>query len=594
MQAMQMLTNANKERQNAHLTDLAYSDKIAIELSKALQQVLISTKDVPFTEGYLRNLRHEGHNQTIMHGSLTLFATWNFADTYSPLQFLLVQGDHAAQPVADRSFNILDEDPNMPTLKEMHKLVAQSPRAQTKFFLLMDDIVDLHILGFQGTYIGSHVLGRLTDTRRIEDNMPSTCIPGVAGLAESENEPFESQMRGFQHGHRKSTSIPKQKASDVVHMLQATDSTHLRNMIADFKKALIACAETLQYEASTLPAQQMGQSVLPEKFTLKQQMQSKLDGGMEVDGITQRQLLPITELDERQGHIVLEQRRANAERIQPRNCYSEVPLRGCHQSSNPWYRIQSFISLSCTASSVDEVGMTSQRQATSALELQTNWRENEEGQYEFTPTTDESTNVEHVVADARIWMLSFVRDVRALHQLNHDHDCTSTCVKYIKNKSKDAMEKAMKAGKAVACRFFFFFIVVLTIISNGASSVKKIRRRGKQLVSQAYIATTNVRNEFGRVVVRRDTPFRSATNDVAQALDRCNIDFQFMPRTLDDDTLDESSCTTYFHFSHRFWCNPNLRHIRRISLHQGLILSILDCSVTFSSIDLPPETHHLL
>ena len=99
------------------------------------------------------------------------------------------------------------------------------------------------------------------------------------------------------------------------------------------------------------------------------------------------------------------------------------------------------------------------------------------------------------------------------------------------------MEQAMKAGKAVACRFYFFFIVVLTVISNGVSTVKKIRRRGKQLVSQAYIATTNVRNEFGRVVVRRDRPFRSATNDVAQALDRCNIDFQFMPRTLDDEAL---------------------------------------------------------
>ena len=133
----------------------------------------------------------------------------------------------------------------------------------------------------------------------MEDNIPSTCIPGVAGLGESENEPFESQGRGFQHGHRKTTNIPKRKASDVIHMLQTTDSTHLKSMIADFKRALIACAETLQYEASTLPAQQMGQSVLPEKFTLKQQMQSRLDGGMEIDEVTQRPLLFVTELDER-------------------------------------------------------------------------------------------------------------------------------------------------------------------------------------------------------------------------------------------------------------------------------------------------------
>ena len=534
--------NKPQGKSNAHMMDLAYSDKVPIELCKALQQVLISTKDVAFTEGYLRNLRHEGHNQTIMHGSLTLFATWNFADTYSPLQFLLVQGGCAAQPVAHRTCNILDEDPDMPTLKEMHKLVAQSPRAQTQFFLLMDDIVDHHILGFQGTYIGSHHLDRLIDFRLIEDNVPSTCVPGVAGLAESENEPFESQKRGFQHGHRKTTSIPKSKASDVIRMLQTeTDSATLKSMIAHLKRALIACGETLQYEASTLPAEQMGQSVLPEKFTLKQQMQSKLDGGMEIDGNTQRTLLPVTQLDERQGHVVLEQRRANLERVHPRNYYSEVSLRGCHQSTNPWYRIQSFVSHSCTACSVDEVGMITPRNASSALELRNKWRQNGNGQYQFSHIADEPTNIQHVVTDARSWMLSFVRDVRALHQLNHDHDCTSTCVKYIKNKSKDTMEKAVKAGKAVACRFLFFFIVVLTVITNGVTKVKRIRRRGKQLVSKAYIATTNLRNEFGRVVVRRDTPFRSASNDVAQALDRCNIDFQFMPRTLDDEALDGDS-----------------------------------------------------
>jgi len=539
MQAMQIL--ASKSQNNARTTDLAYNDDIPRELSKALQQVLISTKTVPFTDGYLRNLRHEGHNQTIMHGSLTLFSTWNFADTYSPLQFLLLQGDCAAQPVAHRTFNVLDEDPDMPTLKEMHRLVARSPRAQVKFFLLMDDIVDLHFLGFQGTHVGTHVLEPLSPLRLTEDNTPSTCIPGTAGLGESENEPFESQQRGFQHGHRKCTTIPKRKESDVVRMLRETDSKQLKEIIADFKRALIACAETLQYEASTLPAQQMGQSVLPEKFTLRQQMQSKLDGGLEIDEVTQRPLLPVTELDEPQGHIVLEQRRANAERVQARNSYSQVSLRGCHQSTNPWYRIQSFISHSCTACSVDEVGMISARSSSSELELHNRWHKDEHGHYQFSHTTDVPTNINHVVTDAQWWMLSFARDVRALHQLNHDHDCTSTCVKYIKNQSKDKLTKAIQAGKAVACRFFFFFIVVLTVVRNGVSTVKKIRRRGKQLVSQAYIARTNQRNEFGRVMVRRDRPFRSASNDVAQPLGRCNIDFQFMPRALDDEALEIDS-----------------------------------------------------
>ena len=66
---------------------------------------------------------------------------------------------------------------------------------------------------------------------------------------------------------------------------------------------------------------------------------------------------------------------------------------------------------------------------------------------------------------------------------------------------------------------------------------KRIRRRGKKLVKEAHIATTNEHGELFKAMVRRDTPFRSASSDVGQTWGRCNIDLQFMPRTLDPDQL---------------------------------------------------------
>ena len=57
------------------------------------------------------------------------------------------------------------------------------------------------------------------------------------------------------------------------------------------------------------------------------------------------------------------------------------------------------------------------------------------------------------------------------------------------------------------------------------------------LVKEAFIASTNERNEFCKPVLERKTPFRSASTDAGQNWGRCNIDFQFMPRTLDPDTL---------------------------------------------------------
>ena len=44
----------------------------------------------------------------------------------------------------------------MPTLQSMHKLIAASPRAQAKFFLLMDDIVDIYLMGFDHSFYGRH------------------------------------------------------------------------------------------------------------------------------------------------------------------------------------------------------------------------------------------------------------------------------------------------------------------------------------------------------------------------------------------------------------------------------------------------------
>ena len=51
---------------------------------------------------------------------------------------------------------------------------------------------------------------------------------------------------------------------------------------------LIASASTRQYESATLPARQMGQLVCDALFSEKQQRQSRYDGGLEEDGVTQR------------------------------------------------------------------------------------------------------------------------------------------------------------------------------------------------------------------------------------------------------------------------------------------------------------------
>ena len=106
----------------------------------------------------------------------------------------------------------------------------------------------------------------------------------------------------------------------MIELFRNSDSAALKSFFAAVKTALLSCAATLQYESSTLPAEQMDQTVLPEKFTKKQQYQSRLDGGVELDG-SKREELAIT-ADELPGHHVLEHRRAAAEGRAPVAMYS--------------------------------------------------------------------------------------------------------------------------------------------------------------------------------------------------------------------------------------------------------------------------------
>ena len=106
-----------------------------------------------------RNLRHESHNRNATEGALVVFATFNFADTYSPLLFHLVRGgpDGSVEHIGDDLVcHLTDDAPNMPSLQQMHQLIAQSLRAQAKFFLLMDDIADIYFMGMDFSFIGRH------------------------------------------------------------------------------------------------------------------------------------------------------------------------------------------------------------------------------------------------------------------------------------------------------------------------------------------------------------------------------------------------------------------------------------------------------
>ena len=84
-----------------------------------------------------------------------------------------------------------------------------------------------------------------------EDQLASTAIPSLGGYGVAELEPFESQERGFKHGHRKKYAIPKSNEREIIEEFKKHDGTGLHNLLQDLK---ISAEESLEPSSAARPA----------------------------------------------------------------------------------------------------------------------------------------------------------------------------------------------------------------------------------------------------------------------------------------------------------------------------------------------------
>ena len=82
---------------------------------------------------------------------------------------------------------------------------------------------------------------------------------------------------------------------------------------------------------------------------------------------------------------------------------------------------------------------------------------------------------------------------------------------------------------------------MFAVLEWARDMVRRVLRRGKALVSKAYIAVSNEHNEHGSFVPERRQPFRSSSSDVHQAVFRCNGDVQFKDRAVPADVMPDGS-----------------------------------------------------
>ena len=499
----------------------------------ALRHLNFSTATVPLTDGNKMRLHHFGCALNQVFDPLSVFHTQNYADNYSPDIVKLQSSENVG--------NIFVENTPMPTLQHMHQKTAASPRSTVKLFLLLEELVYRHAYRVDRAMLGNFKIRSPHGTYSREDDFASNGLRGLADFVTALFKCIESQARGFAHGHGKVHSIPDgttglrkclKDVVDEIERLKCMDEDLSEDYVKEiaqnamdlYNQKLIRSASTRQYESSTLPARQMGVELPEAPFSAKQQRQSRYDGGVEEDGVTKRPLVPIRDA-EPCAHIAAELNAARASHRAPRNIYREVDLTGCQLCTSPHYLLPHSFGQPVKLKEQGEVYDTPADFQLPGLP----WKfDSETGELEYFMTTvnGDIADAAAFERDAKVFEQCFGRDVRFLHHHNHDHDCSTTCIKNMKKKSGEEMARMLKVNRAPPCRFGICHTVTFDL---GGKRVK-IRRRGKEIVKEAYIRSSTSRNELGSVAFECPQPFRTASNDCILVTIRCNNDWRDMRR----------------------------------------------------------------
>ena len=95
----------------------------------------------------------------------------------------------------------------------------------------MDDIVDPHLFGIDESTVGTHGQDTVLRHDLREDSYASSAVPGFSGFAQDELESFESQKRGFQHGHRKVNGVPAIQQHEIFNLLKKKNPQVLQSLL---------------------------------------------------------------------------------------------------------------------------------------------------------------------------------------------------------------------------------------------------------------------------------------------------------------------------------------------------------------------------
>jgi len=267
----------------ASIKDVVRSPDVDADVKAALSELMVFTADVCGSDGARARLRHEQNGYALMFGGAGGFLTPNLADTRSPL----VVHIHGAGGEEKYQVDLLQEEPEVPSVREMLHIIAKDPVTQARFFTLSMRLFCEHVLG-TGPFDALLRHNGAMEGPAFPDGFAASGLGGAFGMLAALHGPIEEQARLSIHPHILLWFVHAQSEQWLRSLLRK-ETEEARALLRSWQEKVLAAVQSMQLDsAAVLPlllSDDPEDVPLPVNTPFSEQHQAdcRMDGALEGD-----------------------------------------------------------------------------------------------------------------------------------------------------------------------------------------------------------------------------------------------------------------------------------------------------------------------
>ena len=248
--------------EKADIRELLRSPEVDVSLKRALGSVLQVGASVLGTEGHRSQIRLRGHAAGWHYGTSHVFLTPNLADSRASLLLQLhMQGLDGKVENYDVDLRWDLEDPVLPSLAAMRRVLAVDPVSQARFFDLMMTLFLEEVLGTLPAFTRASF--RAGKAQVYEDGFAASTFPGCFGDIAAFCGPLETQGRGSMHPHILIVLLGHDLDSRLRSMMARAERGELVIELQRWREKVLRAASRIRYDSQLALAAQLSVEAAP-------------------------------------------------------------------------------------------------------------------------------------------------------------------------------------------------------------------------------------------------------------------------------------------------------------------------------------------